>query len=111
MTITMTLNELYEEMRAALAGPVDAATVDRLCTGAQHFASTVGWAGGVIDKDGNIAGAFNALRTKAQMRLESAPDSHTASLYEALSNLILAVQNHDEDLDPSPDNHELEHDD
>ncbi len=108
--MTMTLNQLYEDMGTALAGPVDAATVDRLSTGAQRFTSTVGWAEGVIDKDGNIARAFGGLRDIAQKRLEFAPDSHVVTLYEALSNLLLAVQNHDEDLDPSPDNHELEHD-
>lgn len=116
--MTMTLNQLYEEMRAALStnpgSSMDAATVDRLSTGAQRFASTVGWAQGVIDKDGNIASAFGGLRDLAQKRLEiptdSRPDGSLVTLYEALSNLILAVQNHDEDLDPSADNTELEHD-
>lgn len=100
----MTLNELYRDMRAALDGSVDAATIDLLTTEAARYASTVGWADGVIDKDGRIAEAFDTLRETAFTRFEQTRDSNIASLHDALADLILAIRTHDEDIDPSPDN-------
>lgn len=102
----MTLNELYREMRAALEGSVDAATTDLLTTELARYASTVGWAEGVIDKDGRIVEAFDKLRLTALTRFESSRDPNIASLHDALAKLVLAVSTHDEDIDPSPDNDE-----
>jgi hypothetical protein len=106
----MTLNELYSEMLAALEGSVDAATTDRLTTEAARYASTVGWAAGVIDKDGRITEAFEKLRETAQDIYEQTSDRNIASLHDALAGLVLAVSTHDEDVDPSPDNDDLGHD-
>lgn len=106
----MTLNDLYRDMRAALEGAVDAAAIDRLTTEASRFASTVGWAAGVIDKDGRIAEAFDRLREMAQARFEKTRDSNIATLHDALADLILAIRTHDEDIDPSPDNDDQHHD-
>ena len=106
----MTLNELYSEMQAALTGSVDAATIDRLTSELGRYASTVGWADGVIDKDGRIAQAFDGLREKAQARYEQDRDGDIATLHDALAHLILAIRTHDEDIDPSPENDDLEHD-
>ena len=106
----MTINDLYREMRAALDGSVDAAAIDRLTTEARRFSSTVGWAEGVIDKDGRIAEAFGALREAALARFEKARDSDIATLHDALADLILAVRSHDEDIDPSPDSEVDGHD-
>ena len=100
----MTLNDLYRDMRAALEGSVDAATIDLLTTEAARYASTVGWAAGVIDKDGRISEAFDKLRETAFARFEQTRDSNIASLHDALADLILAIRTHDEDIDPSPDN-------
>ena len=106
----MTLNELHREMRAALEGSVDAATIDRLTTEAARYASTVGWAEGVIDKDGRIAAAFDSLREVAQARFEQTRNTDIATLHDALADLILAVRTHDEDIAPSLDNDNLDHD-
>lgn len=106
----MTLNDLYREMRAALEGSVDAAAIDRLTTEAARFASTVGWAEGVIDKDGRIVVAFDKLREAALNRFEQTRDPNIATLHDALAKLVLAVSTHDEDIDPSPDNEDLDHD-
>ena len=102
----MTLNELYRDMRAALQGSVDAAAIDRLTTEASRYAGTVGWAEGVIDKDGRIAEAFDSLREMARARFEKTRDSDIATLHDALADLLLAIRTHDEDLDPSLDNDE-----
>ena len=100
----MTLNELYRDMRAALQGSVDAAAIDRLTTEASRYADTVGWAEGVIDKDGRIAEAFDSLREMARARFEKTRDSDIATLHDALADLLLAIRTHDEDLDPLSDN-------
>jgi len=106
----MTLNELYSEMRAALEGDVDAATIDRLTSETSRYASTVGWAEGVVDKDGRITEAFDKLREIAQAKYEQTRNSDAASLHDALAGLVLAIRVHDEDVDPSPDNEDLDHD-
>ena len=106
----MTLNDLYREVRAALEGSVDAAAIDLLTTEASRFASTVGWAEGVIDKDGRIVKAFDKLRAAAQTRFEQTRDPNIATLHDALAKLVLAVSTHDEDIDPSSDNEDLDHD-
>ena len=100
----MTLNELYRDMRTALQGSVDAAAIDRLTTEASRYAGTVGWAEGVIDKDGRIAEAFDSLREMARARFEKTRDSDIATLHDALADLLLAIRTHDNDLDPSSDN-------
>jgi hypothetical protein len=104
----MTLNEFYRDMRLALQGSVDAATIDRLTAEASRYAGTVGWAEGVIDKDGRIAEAFESLRVMARDRFEKTRDSDIATLHDALADLLLAIRTHDEDLDPSHDN--VDHD-
>jgi len=86
----MALNDLYREMRAALEGSADAATIDLLTIEAARYASTVGWAAGVIDKDGRIGEAFDKLRETAFTRFEQTRDSNIASLHDALADLILA---------------------
>jgi len=100
----MTLNELYRDMCAALEGSVDEAAIDRLTTETGRYASTVGWAAGVIDKDGRIVEAFDKLRLVALTRFEKTRDPNIAVLHDALAKLVLAVSTHDEDIDPSPDN-------
>ncbi|MDO8413802.1 MAG: hypothetical protein Q7S51_08445 [Gallionellaceae bacterium] len=102
----MTILELYHEMRAALKGSADAATIDRLTTEASRFTSTVGWANGVIDKDGRIVEAFDSLREIAFARFKLENDSDMATLHDALADLIVAIRTHDEDLDPLSDSDE-----
>jgi len=106
----MTLNELYQEMHDALESSIDAAATDRLTTESDRYAKTVGWAEGVIDKDGRILEAFDKLRTKAYRRFEQTQDRNIAALHDALTRFILAVSLHDEDLAPSPDNDDIDHD-
>lgn len=106
----MTLNELYRDIRAAFEGSLDEAATDRLTVELARFASTVGWAEGVIDKDGRIVSAFEKLREAAQDRFVETRDPNIAALHDALAKLVLAVSTHDEDIDPSPDNEDLDHD-
>lgn len=100
----MTLNELYREMRIAMDAPIEAAQVDLLTKEADRFASTVSWAEGVIDKDGRITEAFDALREMAKLRFQQNSDPNIATLHDTIGDLILAIRNHDEDIDPSEDN-------
>lgn len=106
----MTLNELHRDMREALQGAVDAAAIDRLTTEAARYASTVGWAQGVIDKDGRIAQAFDSLREIAKARYEQTSAADVATLHDALADLVLAIRSHDEDLDPLSDSDSQYHD-
>ena len=106
----MTLNELYQEMNDALEGSLDAATTDRLTTESDRYATTVGWADGVIDKDGKILEAFDKLRRIAFNRYEQTQDRNIAALHDALARFILAVSAHDEDLAPSLDVDDIDHD-
>ena len=106
----MTLDELYKQMRAALDSSVDAATIDRLTTELARYSDTVGWAAGVIDKDGRIVEAFGKLREKALEKFEQTREPNFATLHDALAKLVLAVIMHDEDLDPSSGNEDLDHD-
>ena len=106
----MTLDELFQEMHAALKGSLDAATADRLSTESDRYAKTVGWADGVIDKDGRILEAFDELRRIAFRRFEQTQDHNIAALHDALTRFILAVSTHDEDLAPSYDNDRIDHD-
>ena len=106
----MTLNELYRDMQEALKGTADAATIDRLSTECARYTSTIGWAEGVVDKDGRIAEAFDKLREMAETRYRANKEGDIATLHDALAELILAIRTHDEDIDPSPDNDELNHD-
>ena len=79
-------------------------------TEAARYADTVGWAAGVIDQDGRITEAFEKLRETALARFEQTRDRNIASLHAAMANLVLAIRTHDEDIDPSPDNDDLRHD-
>lgn len=106
----MTLNELYEEMHAALTNSVDAAATDRLTTESDRYAKTVGWAEGVIDKDGKILEAFDKLRRMAYQRFDQTQDRNIAALHDALARFILAVSAHDEDLAPSSYDNDIDHD-
>ncbi len=106
----MTLNELYQEMRTALESSLDAATTDRLTVETDRYASTVGWADGIIDKDGRILEAFDKLRIMAFRRYEQTQDRNIAALHDALARFILAVSTHDEDIAPSPDDDDIDHD-
>lgn len=102
----MTLGQLYREMRVALQSHVDAATLDRLTTEAARYAGTVGWAEGIIDKDGRIVAAFDGLREVAKASYERGRDSNIATLHDALADLVFAIRSHDQDLDPSFDSDE-----
>jgi 2',3'-cyclic-nucleotide 2'-phosphodiesterase (5'-nucleotidase family) len=106
----MTLTELYQEMQTALESSVDAATTDRLTVESDRYAKTVGWAEGVIDKDGRILEAFDKLRITAFRRFEQTQDPNIAAMHDALARFILAVSTHDEDLAPAPENDDLGHD-
>jgi len=106
----MDINELYSGMRAALDAPVDAATIDLLSTEAARFTSTVGWSDGVIDNDGRIVQAFDKLREAAEISYRQSRSADIATLHDALAALILAISTHDEDIDPSPENEDIDHD-
>ena len=106
----MDINELYSGMRAALETPVDAATIDLLTTEADRFTSTVGWSDGVIDKDDRIVRAFDKLRETAEINYQQTRNANVATLHDALAALVLAISTHDEDIDPSQNNEDIDHD-
>ena len=106
----MTLDELYQQLRTALEGSVDAPTTDRLTAELERYSDTLSWAEGVIDKDGRIVEAFDKLRENALNSFEKTRAPNIAALHDKIAALVLAVMTHDEDIDPSSDYEDPGHD-
>ncbi len=68
---------------------------------AQQLADMVGWANGVIDKEGRVSEAFIQLQAQARSQHEATGDENVATLHDALGGLLAAIFQHDEDLMPS----------
>lgn len=97
----MTVNEFHRAAVAALAKEPDMVVLKNLAKQAEQLADMVGWADGVIDKNGSVSDAFIQLQAQARLRHESSGDENLAIFHDALGNLVAAIFQHDEDLRPS----------
>ena len=89
---------------AALAAEPDEAILIDLAKHAQQLSDMVGWADGIIDKDGRVSEAFIQLQAQARSQHEATGDENVAILHDALGGLLAAIFQHDEDLMPSSNN-------
>ncbi len=97
----MTVTEFHQAAVAALAAAPDEVILKDLAKQAQQLADMVGWADGIINKDGRVSEAFIQLQAQARSQHEATGDENVAILHDALSDLLAAVFRHDEDVTPS----------
>jgi len=97
----MTVTEFHRAAVAALAAEPDEAILIELAKQAQQLADMVGWADGIIDKEGRVSEAFIKLQAQARTQHEATGDQNVAILHDALGDLLAAIFQHDEDLKPS----------
>ncbi len=100
----MTVTDFHRAALAALAAEPNEIVFKELAKQAEQLADMVGWADGIIDKDGKVSDAFMQLQTQARSRYEATGDENIAILHDALGILLAAVFQHDEDLKPSSSN-------
>jgi len=86
---------------AALATEPDKAVLIEIAKQAQELSDMVGWADGVIDKQGRVSEEFIRLQAQARTQYEATGDKNLAILHDALGDLLAAIFRHDEDLTPS----------
>ena len=86
---------------AALATSPDEAILKDLAKQAQLLSDMVGWADGIIDKEGRVSEAFFQLQAQARTQHEATGDQSVAIFHDALGDLLAAIYRHDEDLTPS----------
>jgi len=99
----MTVTEFHTAALAALASEPNPTILKELAKQAQQLADMVGWADGIIDKDGQVSTAFLQLQNQARTQYKANNDSNLATFHDELGNLLAAIVKHDEDLELSPD--------
>ncbi|MFZ0256306.1 MAG: hypothetical protein WAN46_11795 [Gammaproteobacteria bacterium] len=97
----MNVARLHRDAVAALSGEPGKGEWRRLANMAWHFADMVGWATGVIDRDGQLQRAFGELTVVARRRFQANHDPDVAALHDAIADLIDAIARHDRELMPS----------
>ena len=100
----MTVTEFHRAAEAALATKPDEVILKDLAKRAQELSDMVGWADGIIDKDGRVSEAFAQLQAQARSQHETTGNENVAILHDALGDLLAAIFQHDEDLRPSSSN-------
>lgn len=99
----MTITEFHRLVVAALAAEPNEDTLIELAKEAQQLSDMVGWADGLIDKEGRVSDAFMKLQAQARTQHEATNDANLAILHDAIGELMVAILRHDEDLKPSTD--------
>ena len=99
----MTISEYHRLVVEALAAEPNEGVLIELAKQAQQLSDMVGWADGVIDKDGRVSEAFTRLQAQARSKHEATGDKNIAILHDAMDGLLVAIYRHDEDLRPSTD--------
>ena len=97
----MTISEYHRLVVEALAAEPDEVVLIELAKQAQQLSDMVGWADGVIDKEGRVSDAFTRLQAQARAKHEATGDNNIAILHDAMDGLLVAIFRHDEDLTPS----------
>lgn len=99
----MTISEYYRLVVEALAAEPDETVLIELANQAQQLSDMVGWADGIIDKDGLVSEAFTDLQAQARLKHEATGDKNIAILHDAVDSLLVAIFRHDEDFRPTTD--------
>lgn len=99
--VAVTITEFHQKALAALAAEPDEVTLIDLAKEAQQLSDMVGWADGIINKEGRVSEAFTRLQAQARARHEATGDKNVAIFHDALGNLLAAIYRHDEDLTPA----------
>ena len=73
----MTVTEYHRAVAEALAAEPDEATLIDLAKQAQQLSDMVGWADGVIDRDGRVSDAFTQLQAQARSKHETTGDNNS----------------------------------
>lgn len=97
----MTVTEFHQAAAAALAAKPNQDILIGLAKQAQELSDMVGWADGIIDKDGLVSEAFFQLQESAKSQHETTGDKNVAILHDAIGDLMSAIYRHDEDVTPS----------
>jgi len=97
----MTITEFHRMVVAALAAEPDETALIKAAKQAQELSDMVGWADGVIDKQGRVSEAFIQLQAQARTQYEATGNKYLAILHDALGDLLAAIFRHDEDLTPA----------
>jgi hypothetical protein len=95
------ISSLHRDAVAALSGEPGKGEWRRLANIAWHFADMVGWATGVIDRDGQLQRAFGELTALARKRFQADHDPDVAALHDAIADLLNAITRHDKELMPA----------
>lgn len=99
---SMSVAKFHREAVVALAAAEpDEIVLKDLAKQAQQLSDMVGWADGIIDKDGRVSEAFTQLQAQARLQHEATGDENIAILHDAVGDLLAAIFRHDEDLAPS----------
>jgi len=99
----MTISDYHRLVVEALAAEPEEAVLIELAKQAQQLSDMVGWADGIIDKDGRVSEAFTRLQAQARSIHEVTGDQNIAILHDAIDGLLVAIFQHDEDFRLSPD--------
>lgn len=97
----MNISKLHSDARAALSVEPDPAILMDLTKQAKQLSDMVGWADGIIDREGRVSEAFIQLQAQARKQHETTGDENVAIFHDALGDLLAAIFRHDEDLMPS----------
>ncbi len=97
----MTVTEFHQAAAVALAATPNEDILIGLAKQAQELSDMVGWADGIIDKDGRVSEAFFQLQESAKSQHETTGDKNVAILHDAIGDLMSAIYRHDEDVTPS----------
>lgn len=98
---SMSVAKFHREAVAALAAEPDEIVLKDLAKQAQQLSDMVGWADGIIDKDGRVSEAFTQLQAQARLQHEATGDENIAIFHDAVGDLLAAIFRHDGDLAPS----------
>ncbi len=101
----MTISEYHRQVMEALAAEPDEVVLIELAKQAQQLSDMVGWADGIIDKDGRVSEAFTQLQAQARSKHEATGDKNIAILHDAMDGLLVAIFRQDEDFRPSADDY------
>lgn len=95
----MTIAELMRDVVAVLQTDGPPMRYAELARHAQALADMVGWAAGVIDRDGRLNEHLDALQQKLRQRYEQLPKEELAELHDALGDMRNAIVRHDRDFE------------
>lgn len=97
----MTVSEFHHAAMTALDTAPNKEVLIELAKQGQELADMVGWANGIIDKDGRVSDAFLHLQERAKAQHKATGDQNVAILHDIVSELLAAIYLHDQDLTPS----------